>query len=77
MTGRSGRESIRDAVQDLYEAWVSNPYFCELCAVAAAGLLAVLHAGRVERAADDLVTHTGQVANTAAAHETMECSCRL
>src|SRR5690606_28049080 len=34
-----------------------------------AGLLAVLHAGRVERATDDLVAHTGEVAHTAATHE--------
>src|SRR5688572_3738460 len=40
-----------------------------LGAVAASGLLAVLHAGCVERAADDLVAHTRQVAHTATTHE--------
>src|SRR3954452_14712880 len=40
-----------------------------LGAVAAARLLAVLHALRVERAADDLVTDTGEVLHAAAAHE--------
>ena len=40
-----------------------------LRAVAAAGLLAVRDAGRVERAADDLVTHARQVFHTAATHE--------
>src|SRR6478672_1585507 len=40
-----------------------------LGAVAAASLLAVLHALGVERAADDLVADTGKVLHTAAAHE--------
>src|SRR5918994_4716944 len=40
-----------------------------LGAVAAAGLLAVLHAGGVEGAADDLVAHARQVADTTAAHQ--------
>src|SRR5690606_5793562 len=40
-----------------------------LGAVTAAGLLAVLHAGCVERATDDLVAHTGEVAHAAATHE--------
>src|SRR6201991_3065597 len=40
-----------------------------LGAVAAAGLLAVLHALRVERAADDLVADTGEVLHPAAADE--------
>src|SRR5690606_19253696 len=40
-----------------------------LGAVVAAGLLAVLHAGGVEGAADDLVAHAGQVADPTAAHE--------
>src|SRR6476620_9992169 len=40
-----------------------------LGAVAAASLLAVLHAMGVERAADDLVADTGEVLHTAAAHE--------
>ena len=44
-------------------------HFVLLRAVAAAGLLAVLDAGRVERAADDLVADTRQVLHTAAAHE--------
>src|SRR3954462_11230866 len=69
MTGRSGRESIHDAVQDLYEAWFDNPLLRSLGAISAAGLLAVLHAGSVERAADDLVAHARQVANTTAAHQ--------
>jgi hypothetical protein len=40
-----------------------------LGAVAAARLLAVAHAGGVERAADDLVADTRQVAHATAAHE--------
>src|SRR3954471_9085921 len=40
-----------------------------LGAVAAARLLAVLHALRVERAADDLVADAGEVLHPAAAHE--------
>src|SRR5262245_43631593 len=40
-----------------------------LGAVPATGLLAVLHAGRVERAADDLVPDAGQVADATAADE--------
>src|SRR6516162_10495218 len=40
-----------------------------LRAVAAAGLLAVAHALGVERAADDLVADSGQVAHPAAAHQ--------
>src|SRR6476619_4746958 len=40
-----------------------------LGAVPAAGLLAVLHAGGGEGAADDLVTHTGEVADAAAADQ--------
>src|SRR4051794_26276650 len=40
-----------------------------LGAVTAAGLLAVLHALRVERAADDLVANTGKVLHPAAADE--------
>src|SRR5262249_5371954 len=40
-----------------------------LRAVTAAGLLAVAHALGVERATDDLVTDTGEVAHPAAAHE--------
>src|SRR3954462_11204874 len=40
-----------------------------LRAVAAASLLAVLHALGVERAADDLVADTGEVLHPAAAHE--------
>src|SRR5688572_16043016 len=40
-----------------------------LGAVQAARLLTALNAERVERAADDVVTHARQVANTAAAHE--------
>src|SRR6201981_1735587 len=40
-----------------------------LGAVAAAGLLAVLHALGVERAADDLVADTGEVLHPAAADE--------
>src|SRR5918993_1813257 len=40
-----------------------------LRAVTAAGLLAVLHALGVERAADDLVADTGKVLHPAAAHE--------
>src|SRR5437762_11898038 len=40
-----------------------------LRAVTAASLLAVLHALRVERAADDLVADTGQVLHPAAADE--------
>src|SRR6478735_5171014 len=39
-----------------------------LRAVTAAGLLAVLHTGGVERAADDLVAHTGEVLHTTATH---------
>src|SRR6476620_9497041 len=39
-----------------------------LRAVAAAGLLAVLHTGGVEGAADDLVAHTGEVLHTTATH---------
>src|SRR5579864_552980 len=40
-----------------------------LRAVAAAGLLAVADALGVQRAADDLVAHAGQVAHPAAAHQ--------
>src|SRR5581483_5062915 len=40
-----------------------------LRAVAAAGLLAVADTGGVERAADDLVTHAGEILHAAAAHE--------
>src|SRR3712207_5275477 len=40
-----------------------------LHAVLRAGLLAVGHAGRVERPADDLVAHAGQVLDAAAADE--------
>src|SRR6476469_5885909 len=40
-----------------------------LGAVAAASLLAVLHALGVERAADDLVANAGKVLHTAATHE--------
>src|SRR3954471_12838430 len=40
-----------------------------LRAVAAARLLAIAHAGGVERAADDLVADTRQVADATAAHE--------
>src|SRR5258705_6943909 len=40
-----------------------------LRAVPAAGLLAVAHAGGVERAADDLVANAGEVLHTTAAHE--------
>src|SRR4051794_33866802 len=40
-----------------------------LRAVTAASLLAVLHALRVERTADDLVADAGEVLHTAAAHE--------
>src|SRR5215211_1428613 len=40
-----------------------------LRAVLRAGLLAVAHAGGVERAADDLVAHARQVLDAAAAHE--------
>src|ERR671911_27584 len=40
-----------------------------LRAVTAASLLAVLHALGVERAADDLVAHTGEVLHTTAADE--------
>src|SRR3954454_25083969 len=40
-----------------------------LRAVTAASLLAVLHALRVERTADDLVADTGEVLHTTAAHE--------
>src|SRR3954463_12427195 len=40
-----------------------------LRAVEAASLLAVLHALRVERTADDLVADTGEVLHTTAAHE--------
>src|SRR3954454_24838260 len=40
-----------------------------LRAVAAARLLAITNAGGVERAADDLVADTRQVADAAAAHE--------
>src|ERR671923_1546948 len=40
-----------------------------LHAVLGAGLLAVGHAGRVERPADDLVAHARQVLDAAAAHE--------
>src|SRR5215204_5930642 len=40
-----------------------------LRAVTAAGLLAVLHALGVERAADDLVADAGEVLHPAAAHE--------
>src|SRR6188472_532986 len=43
--------------------------FLGLGAVPAAGLLAVLHAGGVEGAADDLVAHPGEVADAAAAHQ--------
>src|SRR6187200_2640183 len=46
-----------------------SPSLLGLGAVAAAGLLAVLHAGGVERAADDLVAHPREVADAAAAHE--------
>src|SRR3954447_24951840 len=40
-----------------------------LHAVLGAGLLAVRHPGRVERAADDLVAHARQVLDAATAHE--------
>src|SRR5215470_4862202 len=40
-----------------------------LGAVLRAPLLAVLHADRVERAADDVVAHTGQILHAAAADE--------
>src|SRR5204863_5419363 len=40
-----------------------------LRAVAAAGFLAALHAERVAGTADDLVAHTGKVADTTAADE--------
>src|SRR4051794_8776925 len=40
-----------------------------LHAIAAASLLAVLHAARVERAADDLVAHAGEVLHSATADE--------
>src|SRR3990170_1650879 len=40
-----------------------------LGAVTAAGLLAVLHALGVERAADDLVADTGEVLHTTATHQ--------
>src|SRR5687768_215210 len=44
-------------------------YLLGLDAVLRAGLLAVGHAGSVERAADDLVAHARQVLDAAAAHE--------
>src|SRR5215212_9161423 len=44
-------------------------WLASLHAVLRAGLLAVGYAGRVERAADDLVAHARQVLDATAAHE--------
>src|SRR5262245_7442036 len=46
-------------------AWSSRPFG----AIAAAGLATILYAGGVQRAADHLVAHARQVANTTAAHQ--------
>src|SRR5258706_2414502 len=48
---------------------VQQSLLLELCAIPAAGLLAVLHAGRVERPTNDLVTHARKVADAATAHQ--------
>src|SRR3989337_1416495 len=58
MTGRLGAGPLRGISALLL-----------LGAVAAAGLLAVLHALGVQRASDDLVADAGEVLHPAAAHE--------
>src|ERR1700730_16034149 len=45
------------------------PLLLLLCAVAAAGLLAVAHTGGVEGAADNLVAHAGEVLDPSPTHE--------
>src|SRR5690606_19661603 len=45
------------------------PLFRTLGAVLRTALLAVLHALRIEHAAQDVVTHTGKIADTAAADQ--------
>ena len=50
-------------------ARLSGYLFRALGTVAAASLLAVVHGGAVQRGADDLVAHTGEVLHTTAADE--------
>src|SRR6266508_3090614 len=52
-----------------YPARGRSPSALLLRAVAAAGLVPARHAARVERAAHDLVPHTGEVTDTATAHQ--------
>src|SRR4051812_38293786 len=67
----SGRISRRGAgpLRGILRGFLFSFRLWLLGAVAATGLLAVLHAGGVERAADDLVANAGQVLHTTAAHQ--------